>query len=109
MLTPKRPLPGRGDNGSVGWRADLQRMANLTRRSGTNHRPLCVISLNGGWRADPERNKRGRDLGYMASAHYWDTETRQAIKALPNIGFRATCNLYDHFCDNGTKRAQAWS
>jgi thiamine pyrophosphate-dependent acetolactate synthase large subunit-like protein len=25
---------------------------------------LCVISLNGGWTADPERNKPGRDLGY---------------------------------------------
>jgi len=23
-----------------------------------------VISLNGGWTADPERNKPGRDLGY---------------------------------------------
>jgi hypothetical protein len=25
---------------------------------------LCVISLNGGWTTDPERNKPGRDLGY---------------------------------------------
>ena len=25
---------------------------------------LCVISLNGGWTADPERNKPGRDFGY---------------------------------------------
>jgi hypothetical protein len=25
---------------------------------------LCVISLNGGWTADPERNKPGRDLAY---------------------------------------------
>jgi thiamine pyrophosphate-dependent acetolactate synthase large subunit-like protein len=25
---------------------------------------LCVISLNGGWTADPQRNKPGRDLGY---------------------------------------------
>jgi thiamine pyrophosphate-dependent acetolactate synthase large subunit-like protein len=25
---------------------------------------LCVVSLNGGWTADPERNKPGRDLGY---------------------------------------------
>jgi len=25
---------------------------------------LCIISLNGGWTADPERNKPGRDLGY---------------------------------------------
>ena len=25
---------------------------------------LVVISLNGGWTADPERNKPGRDLGY---------------------------------------------
>jgi thiamine pyrophosphate-dependent acetolactate synthase large subunit-like protein len=25
---------------------------------------LCVIGLNGGWTADPERNKPGRDLGY---------------------------------------------
>jgi len=25
---------------------------------------LCVISLNGGWTAKPERNKPGRDLGY---------------------------------------------
>jgi len=25
---------------------------------------LCVISLNGGWTADPEHNKPGRDLGY---------------------------------------------
>ncbi len=25
---------------------------------------LCVISLNGGWTADPDRNKPGRDLGY---------------------------------------------
>ena len=25
---------------------------------------LCVISLNGRWTADPERNKPGRDLGY---------------------------------------------
>jgi thiamine pyrophosphate-dependent acetolactate synthase large subunit-like protein len=25
---------------------------------------LCVISLNGGWTADPERDKPGRDLGY---------------------------------------------
>jgi hypothetical protein len=24
---------------------------------------LCVVSLNGGWTADPERNKPGRDLG----------------------------------------------
>jgi thiamine pyrophosphate-dependent acetolactate synthase large subunit-like protein len=24
----------------------------------------CVISLNGGWTADPEHNKRGHDLGY---------------------------------------------
>jgi hypothetical protein len=25
---------------------------------------LCIISLNGGWTADPESNKPGRDLGY---------------------------------------------
>src|SRR3984893_16595347 len=25
---------------------------------------LCIISLNGGWTADPERHKPGRDLGY---------------------------------------------
>jgi len=25
---------------------------------------LRIISLNGGWTADPERNKPGRDLGY---------------------------------------------
>ena len=25
---------------------------------------LCVISLNGGWTADPDHNKPGRDLGY---------------------------------------------
>src|SRR5260370_42441635 len=25
---------------------------------------LCIISLNGGWTADPEHNKPGRDLGY---------------------------------------------
>ena len=25
---------------------------------------LCIISLNGDWTADPERNKPGRDLGY---------------------------------------------
>jgi thiamine pyrophosphate-dependent acetolactate synthase large subunit-like protein len=25
---------------------------------------LCVISLNGGWTADPEGNKPGRYLGY---------------------------------------------
>jgi thiamine pyrophosphate-dependent acetolactate synthase large subunit-like protein len=25
---------------------------------------LCVISLNGGWTADPDRDKPGRDLGY---------------------------------------------
>jgi len=25
---------------------------------------LCIISVNGGWTADPERNKPGRDLGY---------------------------------------------
>ncbi|MGC2199641.1 MAG: thiamine pyrophosphate-dependent enzyme [Stellaceae bacterium] len=25
---------------------------------------FCVISLNGGWTADPEHNKPGRDLGY---------------------------------------------
>src|SRR5258708_27413738 len=25
---------------------------------------LCIISLNGGWTADPERDKPGRDLGY---------------------------------------------
>jgi thiamine pyrophosphate-dependent acetolactate synthase large subunit-like protein len=25
---------------------------------------LCIVSLNGGWTADPERNKPGRDLGY---------------------------------------------
>ena len=25
---------------------------------------MCIISLNGGWTADPERNKPGRDLGY---------------------------------------------
>ena len=25
---------------------------------------ITVISLNGGWTADPERNKPGRDLGY---------------------------------------------
>jgi thiamine pyrophosphate-dependent acetolactate synthase large subunit-like protein len=25
---------------------------------------LCVISRNGGWTADPEHNKPGRDLGY---------------------------------------------
>jgi thiamine pyrophosphate-dependent acetolactate synthase large subunit-like protein len=25
---------------------------------------FCVISLNGGWTADPQRNKPGRDLGY---------------------------------------------
>jgi hypothetical protein len=42
-------------------------MASLTRRSGTNYRLLCVISLNGGWIADPERNKPGRDLGYTRS------------------------------------------
>ena len=35
-----------------------------TPRSATNCRCLCVISLNGGWTADPERNKPGRDLGY---------------------------------------------
>jgi thiamine pyrophosphate-dependent acetolactate synthase large subunit-like protein len=27
---------------------------------------LTVISLNGGWTADPDRNKPGRDLGYTA-------------------------------------------
>ena len=26
---------------------------------------ICVISLNGGWTADPSRNKPGRDLGYV--------------------------------------------
>jgi thiamine pyrophosphate-dependent acetolactate synthase large subunit-like protein len=25
---------------------------------------LCIISLNGGWTADPDHNKPGRDLGY---------------------------------------------
>ena len=25
---------------------------------------LCVVSLNGGWTADPDHNKPGRDLGY---------------------------------------------
>jgi thiamine pyrophosphate-dependent acetolactate synthase large subunit-like protein len=25
---------------------------------------LCVVSLNGGWTADPEHNKPGRNLGY---------------------------------------------
>jgi hypothetical protein len=25
---------------------------------------LCIISLKGGWTADPEGNKPGRDLGY---------------------------------------------
>ncbi len=25
---------------------------------------LVVVSLNGGWTADPERNKPGRNLGY---------------------------------------------
>jgi hypothetical protein len=25
---------------------------------------VYVISLNGGWTADPEHNKPGRDLGY---------------------------------------------
>jgi thiamine pyrophosphate-dependent acetolactate synthase large subunit-like protein len=25
---------------------------------------LCIFSLNGGWTADPEGNKPGRDLGY---------------------------------------------
>ena len=25
---------------------------------------LCVVSLNGGWTADPEHDKPGRDLGY---------------------------------------------
>ena len=25
---------------------------------------LCIISLNGGWTADPQRNKPGRNLGY---------------------------------------------
>jgi hypothetical protein len=29
---------------------------------------LCVISLNGGWTADPERKKPGRDLDYMRYA-----------------------------------------
>jgi len=30
-----------------------------------HHLPvITVISLNGGWTADPERNKPGRDLGY---------------------------------------------
>jgi thiamine pyrophosphate-dependent acetolactate synthase large subunit-like protein len=33
-------------------------------RCGTNCPLLCVISLNGGWTADPERNKLGCDLGY---------------------------------------------
>ena len=34
---------------------------------------LCIISLNGGWTADSERNKPGRDLGYdkMAEALSW--------------------------------------
>ena len=35
-----------------------------TPRSGTNCRCSSSISLNGGWTADPERNKPGRDLGY---------------------------------------------
>jgi hypothetical protein len=25
---------------------------------------LCIISLNGGWTADPDHDKPGRDLGY---------------------------------------------
>jgi hypothetical protein len=32
---------------------------------------LCVISLNGGWTADPERNKPGRDLGYTRYDKLW--------------------------------------
>ncbi len=35
-----------------------------TPRCGTSCRSSCVISLNGGWTADPQRNKPGRDLGY---------------------------------------------
>ena len=40
----------------------------------------CVISLNGGWTADPERNKPVRDLGY---ARYAKTARRSA--ATPNM------------------------
>ena len=29
---------------------------------------LCFISLNGGWTADPERNKPARDFGYKMAA-----------------------------------------
>jgi hypothetical protein len=29
---------------------------------------LCIISLKGGWTADPERNKPGRDRGYKMAA-----------------------------------------
>ena len=41
---------------------------------------VCIISLNGGWTADPERNKPGRDLGYTRS----DKMPRRTV-ATPNM------------------------
>jgi hypothetical protein len=58
-------------------------------RDGARHRSapqlplLCIVSLNGGWTADPEGNKPGRYLGYtrydimaVPSADRFDTSRR---------------------------------
>jgi thiamine pyrophosphate-dependent acetolactate synthase large subunit-like protein len=44
--------------------ADLQRHGELDTTVRQKMPLLCVISLNGGWTADPERNTPGRDLAY---------------------------------------------
>ena len=41
-----------------------ERAWSSTRRCATSCPILVVISLNGGWTADPKREKPGRDLGY---------------------------------------------
>jgi thiamine pyrophosphate-dependent acetolactate synthase large subunit-like protein len=61
---------------------------------------LVVISLNGGWTADPERNKPGRDLGYtrfdkMAEAlgcHGEYVERPEDIRPALERGAKAVAN-----------------
>jgi hypothetical protein len=57
---PQRAVKGSATGGERTFSA----VAKLTRWLGTNYPLPCVMSLNGGWTADPERNKPGRDLGY---------------------------------------------
>jgi len=52
----------------VGGKADIQRHGELDTAVRDKLPLLCVINLNGGWTSDPEHNKPGPDLGYIAEA-----------------------------------------